>query len=80
MGLTPASGFLVQNQAGDARHGNFEVVVPDVVHGGFCIAGGDGGDGQWVFPKGPFGTLRYTSTSIAESDYKRVAGNEAGQP
>jgi len=79
VGLTPASGFLVQSQAGDARHGNFEVVVPDVVHGGLLhYWRNNGGDGQWVMPKGPFGAVRYTSTSIAESDYKRVAGNEQG--
>ena len=79
MGLTPASGFLVQSQAGDAKHGNFEVVVPDLLHGGLSHYWRDnGGDGQWVLPKAPIGSGRYTSTSIAESDYKHVEGNEQG--
>jgi hypothetical protein len=79
MSLTPASGFLVQTQAGDAKHGNFEVVVPDLIRGGLShYWRNNGGNGQWVLPRAPVGTARYTSTSIAESDYKRVPGNEQG--
>jgi hypothetical protein len=79
MGLTPASGFLVQSQAGDAKHGNFEVVVPDLRHNGLSHYWRDnGGNGEWVIPTAKIGEARYTSASIAESDYKHVSGNEQG--
>jgi hypothetical protein len=79
MGLTPSSGFLQQSRSDDARHGNFEVVVPDLLNGGLShYWRNNGGDGRWVPPKRPIGTRMYTSTSLAESDYKFVADNVQG--
>ncbi len=79
MSICPASGFFIQSQPGGGHdHGNFEVVIPTALpNGGFSHYWRNNAASGLPWSKPIiFGTYRYTSIAVCESDFKSVHSNK----